>query len=103
MDEYVDVRIQWFRDKCQLVDKPSNGIKLFTQIKFPEEGDKIPQWTAEIIITRSINEKLCYGNLRYLFEQAPKHLLEKGKVFIVFDGPLEVAKGEVLTIFNVSS
>lgn len=97
MNEYVEVNIQWYKEKSQLVQVPIEGIKFFTQIKFDEEGDKIPQWTAEILITKSINQCLSYGRLRYLFEHAPKHLLKKGKLFIVYDGPSQVAKGEILT------
>lgn len=97
MNEYVDVKIEWFTEKAQFEEIPSEGIKFFTQIKFDEEGDKLPQWTAEIVITKSINKHICFGNLRYLFEHAPKHYLKKEKKFIVYDGPSQVAKGCILT------
>jgi hypothetical protein len=52
-----------------------------------------------IEIRRSIDKSLCSGDLRYLFENAPKHFLKKGKRFIIFDGPFPIANGEVLTDF----
>ncbi|MEQ8156583.1 MAG: hypothetical protein ABRQ25_17175 [Clostridiaceae bacterium] len=96
MSEYVQAKIDWFEDKNQLNHIPESGVRICTQIKFDQEGDKIPQWTAEIIITRSISKCISYGKLRYLFEQAPKYLLKESNKFIVFDGPFKVARGEVL-------
>lgn len=60
----------------------------------------MPQWTAKIIITESINKYLYFGKLRYLFEQAPRYLLKSGEKFIVYDGPAQVAQGKVLTNFG---
>lgn len=100
MNEYVKVNIEWLTKKEHLEQIPEDGIRFCTQIKFDEEGEKIPQWTAEIIITKCIGQYLYSGNLRYLFEQAPKYLLKSGKKFTIFDGPFLVAKGEVLTDFK---
>ena len=50
----------------------------------------------EVIIRRWGSDSSCYTELRYLFDDAPKHLLKKGKKFILFDGPNEIAKGELL-------
>lgn len=97
MNKYVEVEIEWLREQTRLEQIPIDGIRFCPQIKFEEEGDKIPQWTAEIIIRKSINKYLCYGDLRYLFKEAPNHLLKKGKKFIIFDGPFPIANGKVVT------
>lgn len=99
MSKYAEVSLEWFEENGQLDYTTSKGTRFCTQIRFIEEGNKIPQWTAEIIITKSINKCLSVGNLRYLFEHAPNHLLKKGSKFIVFDGPYQIAKGEVLADF----
>lgn len=97
MDKCVRINIEWLKSHVKLEEIPTNGIRFCPQIKFEEEGEEIPQWTAEIIIRRKIDESLYFGDLRYLFENAPKHFLRKGKRFIIFDGPLPIANGEVVT------
>lgn len=97
--EYVEVFIQWEKEDIGLglTELPQGGIRFCTQIKFDEEGDVIPKWTAEIII-RKINDQFsCYANIKYLFEGAPYYLLSKGRRFAIFDGPNVIAKGEILT------
>lgn len=96
VNEYVSVNIEWIKENEVLDSEYMNEIVFHTQIRFEEEGDKIPQWTAEIVLIKSIKKGLFYGKLKYLFDEAPKHLLKEGKKFSVFDGPLEVAKGKIL-------
>lgn len=97
MDNYVKVNIEWIKPHIELYDIPDEGIRFCPQIKFEEEGDKLPQWTAEIVIKNNISKSLCAGYLRYLFEQAPDYLLKRGKRFVVFDGSFPIANGEILT------
>lgn len=95
--EYVEIYIEFSKKDIKLVELSYNGIRFCPQIRLEDEGDIKPNWTVEIIIRESRNNFSFYADLRYLSENAPKELLKKGKEFILFDGPNQIAKGEILT------
>lgn len=97
--EYVNVYIEWINKQINYVDIPQKGIKFCPQVRFEKEGATIPKWTAEIIIRKWGENASCYAEFKYLFEGAPLSLLKKGNKFELFDGPNEIAKGEVLEDF----
>jgi hypothetical protein len=93
---FVKVYIKWLKKGIEHTIIPPNGIRFCPQIRFDDEQNVQPIWTAEIIIRKWGNSSSCYADLRYLFDHAPNYLLKKGKKFIVFDGPNAIAEGEIL-------
>lgn len=94
--QYVDVYIEWFNKDISYPEIPPKGIRFCPQVRFEDQGSAIPKWTAEIIIRKWGSKASCYAELRYLFDHTPNYLLKQGEKFILFDGPNEIAKGEVL-------
>lgn len=95
--QYVDVYIEWQQESISHVEIPSEGIRFCPQIRFEDEVEILPKWTAEIIIRSWGINSSCYAELKYLFSTAPNYLLKKGNKFIIFDGPNIIANGEVLS------
>lgn len=96
-EKYVKVYIEWLNKGISKSEVPPEGIRFCPQIRFDDEKNKDPNWTAEIIIRRWGDNSSCFAELRYLFDKAPHHLLKQGKTFIIFDGPNKIANGKVVS------
>jgi hypothetical protein len=76
-----------------------SGVRYVAPARFDEDSDKWPSeaWSLVVELEVALPQTECVlGNVHFLMDTAPQHLLHTGSKFTLYEGRRATATGEVL-------
>lgn len=95
----MKARVCWVAKEEGGRNSPPSGPRYITVARFEEDKESYPKeaWSLVLELSISPDSSLCVtAGVRFLVDDAPKHLLHPGSSFELYEGRQLVARGQVI-------